>query len=179
MAPPKLLNLSLIKNKYIRNEINGLFSKMWRLFIRNNAEGGMIFNFFKYCVDGQILISLKKDDKNVHSNTLHDFYIDDRVGFKGIKEVKEIIKDIETVLFQIVKRDKPSIVVDDIVRRQKYTGNITLDKYDISKSFRVMKIMYDLDPHYFGYEIVDTDLKPFKKNWIYAGNDDLEKITRR
>lgn len=168
-------NLKLIRDKEIRNSIEGKIDEINDLFIKNDMKNGMVFGFLQDCINGQILISLKKDGDH-HTNSIHDFYIDTRVGFRGTRRVRDLIEEITEDLMKIVDRDQPKIVVTDIVRRNKYVSNIALQKYSREKTFRVMEIIYDLKPNYFGYYIVETSLKPFKKNWIYAGSDDLEKI---
>jgi len=170
-------SLKMIKDKQISNNIQYNVNQIYNIFIRNGMNGGMIFDMLLHSVDGQILISLnKKPDHYV--NSLGDFYIDDRVGFRGVKEVMRIVNDIEFELMKIVKRDKIKIKVGDIVKRTKYTCNISLDKYPLNTKFQVMKMDLTLDPKYIDYEIVETTLKPFKKNWIYGGSNDLFRIKK-
>lgn len=169
-------NINMIEDEDVRNNMISTLTDMRRIFVKNDMDGGMIWRFLEECVNGQILISLGKNDKQHYTNKLHDFYIDDRVGFKGMRELYQLRDDLESELKQIVKYDKPKFVVGDIVKPDASTGNVALqdalkEKPDIT--FKIMEMTRGLDPHYIGYEIVDVDKKPFKKNWIYAGSDNL------
>ena len=169
-------NLKLVKDKQTRDNMIYILRELQRLFIKNDMDGGMIWGFLKDTVNGQILISLdKKPDHYV--NSLGDFYIDDRVPFRGKKEVRQLVhQDLRNEMKKIVKYDKPKYVVGDIVTPEKASSNVAVgraveEKPDVT--FKIMEMERELDPHYIGYQIVDVDEKPFKKNWIYAGSDNF------
>lgn len=70
-----------------RNELRRLVEGMDELLIRGGAES-MIRSFFMDCVNGQIIVSLMpKKSKERYYNKITDFYIDSRVGFRGIREM--------------------------------------------------------------------------------------------
>lgn len=170
-------NIKMIENKKVRDDMVNTLMKLRRIFIKNDMDGGMIWGFLEDCVNGQILISLdKKPDHYV--NRLIDFYIDSRVGFRGVTDVRKSMNDLAEDMKPIVKYDKPRFVVGDIVRPNPEAGNVAVrnaleKKPDVK--FKIMEMERGLDPHYIGYQIVDVDKKPFKKNWIYAGNNNLSQ----
>lgn len=169
-------NLKLIKKREVKRNIEYLLKDMYNQFAYNQMTGGMIINFFEDCLNGSILIALKRNERGKFYNELNQFYIDDRVGFKGVKKVLEIREQISKELLKIVKYDKPLINVGDIVKPKKDTCNVALKEKLIifpNIKFKVCKIIKGLNPSYFGYYIVTDDLKPYKKNYIYAGSDDL------
>ncbi len=170
-------NINMIKDKGVRQDLIQTLQKLNRVFIKNDMDGGMLWSFLGDCVNGQIQISLdKKPDHYV--NSLSDFYIDDRVGFNGRKELRELLKELKERMRPIVKYDKARFVVGDVVRPNPESANVSVGnalekKPDIK--FKIMEMERGLDPHYIGYQVVDVDVKPFKKNWIYAGNDSLSQ----
>lgn len=174
----EIKNLKLIKNSLVRQNLNSLIGDMEDIFTENRLKQGMIFSSFKDSVNGQILISLdKKPDHYV--NTLGDFYIDDRVGFKGRKRVRAIIESIREELMKIVKQYTPKIIVGDIVKPSSmYPSNVVLrDRLKLNPNLKLKIVTMEkgLDPHYIGYYAVNSDQKPFKKNWFYVGNNDIIK----
>jgi len=174
----ELENLKLIKNSQVKQNLKSLILNMENLFIKNGTPHGLIFSFFKECVNGQILISLDKKPK-CHTNGINDFYIDDRVGFKNMKKVLKIKNEIAFEIFKIVKQCKPKIIIGDIVKpSSKYPSNVVLrDRLKINPdlTLKIVAIQKDLNPHYTGYYAVNIEQKPFKKNWIYVGSDDIIK----
>lgn len=181
MTETKLENLKLIKDKQIRLNLNYQITDMQDLFIENQMKNGMIYGFFKDCLNGQILISLnKKPDHYV--NTISDFYIDDRVPFRGRKRLRKIIESIKLELMEITKRHKPQILVGDIVRSSsQHPSNVVLrDRLENNPNLmlKIVSIELGLDPNYIGYQAVNSDEKPFKKNWIYVGSNDIILVKR-
>jgi|APSaa5957512535_1039671.scaffolds.fasta_scaffold178591_2 hypothetical protein len=179
MSEQRLENSKLIKDSQVKGNLNYLIQDMEDIFTENRMKHGLIFGFFKDCVNGQILVSLnQKPDHYV--NELSDFYIDDRVGFRGIKRVRAIIKTIESELMKIVKRQTPKIIIGDIVRPLHDTRNVTL-KERLEKNpdlkLQIVSMEKGLNPNYIKYRAVNSDEKPFKKNWIYVGSNDVVKET--
>ena len=168
-------NIELIRDEDTRNNVIDILLDLQRKFVENRMDNGMIWGFLKDCVNGQILISLGKNDKSHYTNKLNDFYIDDRVGFKGIRDVMRLRGELETELKKIVKYEKPKFVEGDIVKPDKLTSNVALKDFgNMDKTFKIVEMTRGLDPSYVGYQIVDVT-QPYKKNWIYAGSDDLIK----
>jgi len=170
----------LIENKEIRDDINDKMRKLDTLFTQNKMRNGILWSFLKDSINGQIEISLGENDKTHYTNRLSDFYIDDRVGFRNRKSVRELIDDIGHDLREIVKYDEANILIGDVVKPIRVTANVALKdimEKNPNVEFNVVKMERGLDPSYIGYYIVESDKKPFQKNLIYAGSNDIEKTT--
>jgi hypothetical protein len=81
---------------------------------------------------------------------------------------------------KIVKRQTPKIIIGDIVRPLHDTRNVTL-KERLEKNpdlkLQIVSMEKGLNPNYIKYRAVNSDEKPFKKNWIYVGSNDVVKET--
>ena len=147
------------------------------LFARNGMKGNMIHGFLYDCVEGQIIIStMPRKRKEQFYNYIGHFYIDDRVGFTGIREMREIISNLENEFMQFTKFKKQKCNIGDWVVIRKDTSNkcliSDLNNFDLSgKKAKVVKFGgRDLsNPEYEAFYIRIEGKGPY----IYASADDV------
>lgn len=74
-----------------RQKLNSLMIEWYELFCVNKMQGGMVIGSLWDCIDGEIVRRWGKMPDH-YVNTFSDFYVDDRVGFKGRKELNRLMK---------------------------------------------------------------------------------------
>ncbi len=173
----KIENLHLIRDKYAKRRIQNGVERVNNLLAENDLAGSMINSFFKDTVNGQILISLnKKPDHYV--NRLSDFYVDDRVSFRNRKELMLALQDIEEGISKVVKHDKPAFNVGETVESSGFSNawvrTLLKNSGEKKQKLKIVSIAErNLDPKQVGYNVVEADKKPFKKNQFYVSQHDI------
>ncbi len=164
-----------------RDELRRLVKDMDYILIQGGVGRGMIHDFFYTCVNGQIVRSLMpRKSKERYYNNIDDFYIDSRVGFRGIKELYVKKDEIADYFRRIAKYRPRRFIMGDMVRIKKPPiSNAILrnNPQAWGKTAKVMKLtdrsLSDLD-----YEGVYIQIGG-KGGWLYVGSDDIAKVNRR
>lgn len=176
----KLENIDKIPTNQ-RNELRNLVEDMDDILTRGGIGKGMIHDFFYDCVNGQIVCSLMpRKSKEKYHNKLSDFYIDSRVGFRGIRDVVKKLRELKDYFRRITKYRPRRFAVGDTVRIKKHPqGNAVLrsNPQFWGKTAKVKKLtersLSDLD-----YEGLYIQIGG-KGNWIYVGSQEVTKVIRR
>lgn len=162
-------------------------AELWRLaesvdyILIQGGAGGMIREFFADCVNGQVVRSLMpRKSKEKYYNKIDDFYIDSRVGFRGIREMELRLARLKSYFMGITKFRPRKFNLGDTIRiRKPATNNAWLRSNPQlwGKTAKVKKIAERSlsDPDYEGMYIQVGG----KGNWIYVGSGDITKVVHR
>lgn len=160
-----------------RGELKSLVTQMDETLIRGGV-GSMIRGFFMDCVNGQIIVSMmpRKSKKQYH-NKITDFYIDSRVGFRGLNEVKKLLGMLESFFRSITKFRPRRFNVGDTVRIKdppSHNAWLRSNPQLWGKTAKIKKVREReiSHPDYEGMEIQFGG----KGGWGYVGSDDITKV---
>lgn len=164
-----------------RDELRRLVEDMDYILIKGGVGRGMIHSFFYDCVNGQIVRSLMpRKSKERYHNKINDFYIDARVGFRGIREMYAKLGELEDYFRGITKYRPRRFNIGDTVRINKTNlSNAVLESHPEwwGKTAKVKKLtersLSNLD-----YEGLYIQVGG-KGGWIYVGSDNVTKVNRR
>lgn len=168
----KIQKIEKVPEPY-RTNIRYLISQADDLFTRNEMKGGMIQGFLYDCVEGQIIIStMPIKRKEQFYNYIGHFYIDDRVGFSGMREMREIMKELGDQFMQFTKFKTRRHNISDWVKIRKDTNNKELIS-DVGKKAKIVKLAKrDLsNPEYEAFFIRIDGKGPH----IYTESNDVNK----
>jgi len=121
---------------------------------------------------------MPRKSKGRYYNKLSDFYIDSRVGFRGRKDVDDVMNSLNMFFLKISKFRPRRFNIGDVVRVKKSPDHGWLrDKPELwGKPATIKKLharsLGDMD--YEGFEIQIGG----KGNWIYVGSDNVTKANR-
>lgn len=119
----KIENISKVPLS-IRPHFNYQIERFNDLMISNGMKGSFVQSFFYDCINGQIIIStMPRKSKERYYNPLSDFYIDTRTGFRGRKELDNILDSLNEIFYGFTKFSKPKFSVGDWVIVKKDTNN--------------------------------------------------------